>query len=121
MPALVLTADLTSIARVEAAGKSRGCRVESALSVAALLEKLAEGPADLVIVDLGMSGLDVRQLLAQLQDLPRPPSTVIAFGPHVHHDKLAAAAQAGADRVLSRGQFFAQADDLLRQYADVGA
>jgi hypothetical protein len=38
---------------------------------------------------------------------------VIAFGPHVHEDRLAAARAAGCDSVLSRGQFFSQAENVL--------
>ena len=42
---------------------------------------------------------------------------LVAFGPHVHKAKLAAAAAAGFGLVLSRGQFYAQMDELLKQYA----
>jgi hypothetical protein len=37
---------------------------------------------------------------------------VVAFGPHVHVDKLAAARAAGCE-VMSRGQFLTQIGDVL--------
>ncbi len=40
---------------------------------------------------------------------------IIAFGPHVHENLLAAARAAGCDDVLSRGQFFGQLDAILRK------
>jgi hypothetical protein len=44
-----------------------------------------------------------------------PEAKIIAFGPHVDEQLLASAAAAGADLVLSRGQFHKQYAELLRQ------
>ena len=39
---------------------------------------------------------------------------VVAFGPHVHEQRLAAARDAGCDLVVSRGQFFSQLETILK-------
>lgn len=44
-----------------------------------------------------------------------PHAAIIAFGPHVHVDKLERAAAAGFDRVLTRGQFDHQMPQLIAE------
>jgi len=39
---------------------------------------------------------------------------VVAFGPHVHEERLAAAREAGCDEVLSRGEFFARVNAIVQ-------
>jgi CheY-like chemotaxis protein len=68
-----------------------------------------------VLVDLTTPGLDVRELIAKLRAGERPPS-VVAYAPHVHEQTLAAAAEAGCDLVLTRGQFNGQIDGLLERF-----
>jgi hypothetical protein len=41
------------------------------------------------------------------------PLAILAYGPHVHEDRLAAARAAGCDAVVSRGQLDREADSLL--------
>jgi hypothetical protein len=38
---------------------------------------------------------------------------LIAFGPHVHEEKLAAARTAGFDLVISRGKFFSDVEAII--------
>jgi hypothetical protein len=61
----------------------------------------------LLLVDLDHPEADMAALfreLAQLRVRPR----VAAYGPHVKEHLLTAAAEAGCDIVLSRGEFHAQ-------------
>jgi hypothetical protein len=51
-------------------------------------------------------------IVEQLKAAPNRPR-VIAFGPHVHEERLQAARKAGCDEVVSRGQFFAQVEGML--------
>ena len=67
----------------------------------------------LVILDLGMPGLDVRGVVARLRALRVPAAKIIAFGPHVHEALLQAARDAGCDTVLARGQFYARLDEIV--------
>jgi DNA-binding response OmpR family regulator len=116
MGALLLTSDLACSSKVTAAAQRSGRPLQVAMSEAALCDKAAAQPAELVILDLTMPGLDPRQLLARLRALAAPPALVLAFGPHVHESKLAAASEAGCEIVMTRGQFHAQIDDLLARH-----
>jgi CheY-like chemotaxis protein len=113
MPVLLLSGDLATASKVVAAAARQSVTLDVAPSVDALLEKVAAGQADLVILDLSTAGLDARTVVEQLRELSNAPRAIVAFGPHVHEALLAAAKDAGCDRVLSRGQFHAQVDSLL--------
>ncbi len=113
MSILLLTGDLACSSQVCAAGTRAGVNVEVAMSPLRLLERAAEALPSLVILDLNTPGLDCREVVPQLKRLATPPGNIIAFGPHVHEARLAAAREAGADQVLARGQFYASVDKLL--------
>ena len=113
MNAVLLTSDLACSSKAAGAAARAGAELTTAMSVAALLDKVSSEAIDLVILDLTMPGLDPRELVPQLRALPVPPGAVMAFGPHVHEAKLAAATAAGCEMVVSRGQFYAQLDQLL--------
>lgn len=118
MAALLLTSDLACGAKFTAAGQRVGCQAQTAASPAALLERMAQARPGLVAIDLNLPGLVPGELVASLRAAPAPPTTILAFGPHVHEARLAAAAAAGCDPVLARGQFFARLDELLAPYAE---
>jgi DNA-binding NarL/FixJ family response regulator len=86
-------------------------------STEALLAKAEVAQPHLVILDLSHPGLDPGQLVPRLVELIGPAAAILAFGPHVHEARLAAAAAAGCHSVISRGQFRAQMEQILRQYA----
>ena len=70
-----------------------------------LLARAGEMEGDyLALFDLTHPGLDIVVLARKLRELPNSPATVIAVGPHVQEEKLAAAKVAGCDHVLSKGQ-----------------
>ena len=68
-----------------------------------------------MLVDLGLAGLDVADLASRIP--ASVLSNAVAYGPHVHEEKLAAAAAAGVSEVMSRGQFSASVGRLIGQYA----
>ncbi len=60
---------------------------------------------DLVLVDLGSLRESPDELLRQLQSsLANPPAAIVAFGPHVHKQRLEAAVRAGCTEAISRGE-----------------
>ena len=68
---------------------------------------LADADADLVVLDLTRAGaVDV---------LPRVRARTIGFCRHTMRDVIAAAEQAGCDRVLVRSEFFADVPGALAQ------
>lgn len=113
---LALVSELMMQSQVSAAGQRVGTTIHAASSVDALLSAAETAEPRLVILDLSHPGLDIAKLVAKLKVL-RPAATIIAFGPHVHKGRLAAAEAAGCDTVMSRGQFHAGMDDILARDA----
>jgi hypothetical protein len=70
----------------------------------------------LVVLDLSIPEVDVSALVSTVRK-HADAAKVVAFGPHVHADKLDAARLAGCDEVVSRGQFFAQLDAILQRWS----
>ena len=90
-----------------------GGTVRAVSNAAQAMETIQAENASLLIVDLSVPALDVAALIEQLRLRDATATRVIAFGPHVHEARLAAAREAGCDEVVSRGQFFSQLDTLV--------
>ncbi len=116
MAALLLTADLMAASKVAGASARSGVSVTIASSPADFLAKAAAATFALMILDLTVAGVDLADFVPRLKSLT-PTPIVLAYGPHVHEARLAAATQAGCDEVISRGQFHAQMDEILRRFA----
>jgi CheY-like chemotaxis protein len=69
--------------------------------------------ASAVAIDLRTPGLDVEALVPRLREAAQPQAAIVACGPHVHTESLAAATSAGCDAVITRGQFERRFDALL--------
>jgi len=108
---VAISNDLMASAPIENAARLAGatCRVIAAGALA----DCGETP-ELVVLDLNAAS-DVEDLVASLrQQFAAAP--VVAFGPHVHADKLKAAREAGCEQVLTRGQFHQQVVPLVASY-----
>jgi DNA-binding response OmpR family regulator len=114
MQVVLLSSDLMVVSRVQGAAAHAGSVVRIAAEATAA-ELHRDAPADMVIVDLATPGLELSTLVSQLRSNTSNSPRVLAFGPHVHENRLEAAQLAGCDVVLSRGQFFSQIDSLLGQ------
>jgi CheY-like chemotaxis protein len=121
MAILFLTTDLLFSSRVAGAAARLGMTLRTAATPAALIELLAAEPESLVLLDLNSSGVDPRQLAPALRAGQNPPRAIIAYGPHVHEDRLAAATTAGCDEVLTRGQFNARMEETLAKWCGSSA
>ncbi len=70
-----------------------------------------EPGASMLLVDLeAEAAVDAIERCRTMVPTPR----IVAFGPHVRGDLLAAAREAGADEVLARSAFVARLLELLR-------
>jgi hypothetical protein len=116
LTAVLLTKDLMFSSKAAAAGQRTGTPVATALSVDALDERLAQGDVRLVLLDLASLSVSPAVLIEKLRAGHGARAFLVAFGPHVHEDLLAAAQLAGCDLVMTRGQFNAQLDEVLRMY-----
>jgi CheY-like chemotaxis protein len=108
-----LTTDLMFSSRVTGAGERLGVPVTVVGTFDAALEACCEEQVRLVLIDLTTPGLDLETLVPELKATPSAPH-MLAYGPHVHAARLKAARHAGCDQVLTRGQFNAQMDALLK-------
>ena len=118
MPAVALISDLMMQSQVSGAAARASVSLEIAGSADALLAKVESARPRLVILDLSHPTIDPGELVPRLKAIIPPGGTVLAFGPHVHKGLLSAAADAGCDEVISRGQFHAQMEEILKRFAD---
>ncbi len=116
MSAILLTTDLMTASKAQGAAARAGCSLRTVADAPALLIQAEQQGAGLVILDLSMPGIDPASLVPRLRALAGRP-TILAFGPHVHEAQLQAAAEAGCDAVIARGQFHAQAEQILARHA----
>ena len=112
---LLVTSDLARSSQVSGAAARVGATIETVMQPARLLERLENADCRLVILDLNTPGVDPASLVPLIRGQSAAVG-IVAFGPHVHEAKLQAAVQAGCDEVLTRGQFHARVDELLRRY-----
>ena len=110
---LLVTRDLAVVSQVDGAAARVGSTVRAVASESDAAARSASDEAELVIIDLSVPSLNVKSLVEQVKAATNGPR-VVAFGSHVHVEKLAAAREAGCDVVMSRGQFFGQLDAVLR-------
>jgi DNA-binding NarL/FixJ family response regulator len=114
MKIVLLSNDLTVLSRVEGAASRVGQTVRSASSEALAIELCEDDDARTLVVDLSMQSVDLASLVNQLRANESSATRVVAFGPHVHEQRLAAAREAGCDLVVSRGQFLSQLETILK-------
>jgi len=117
---LFFTKDLLFSSRVAGVAQSRQIALSVVSDADQLLADTSANQVELVLLDLTTPSCDPKQLVPQLRRLARPPKAVVAFGPHVHEAKLAAAEEAGCDQVLSRGEFNNRMAEVLVKYVAVG-
>jgi CheY-like chemotaxis protein len=113
MTVVLLSGDLLTISRVQGAAEQcgAGCRVITSAEQA--IECLDDEQDTLVVVDLAMPAIRIGPLVSLLKSRT-PAAKIVAFGPHVHEARLEEARRAGCDEVVSRGQFFAQLESILK-------
>lgn len=116
MSAVFLTNDLLFSSRVTATARAAGHDLVVVGTAANLVERVAAGDVRLVLVDLSLPGLEPGDLTAAIRRARPTGVAIVAYAPHVHESKLAAAKRAGCDEVLSRGQFNNSIEPTLARY-----
>jgi hypothetical protein len=110
--ACIISSEMFFAMRIGAAAKTLGVPLLILRAPAEVATKL---PADcgLVMIDLGSSAAsDLLRLVAGIQ-ATAPASKIIAFGPHVDHELLQKANDAGCT-TMSNGEFTQQYVNLLQ-------
>jgi CheY-like chemotaxis protein len=117
MDAILATADLMFGSKLAAAAERTNLAATTVFDLSSLLQKVESESPSLVFLDLSAPWLNVATAVEQLRHVSQPPRSIVAFGPHVQEALLDRAKAAGCDLVLSRGQFNAQMDAVLKRYA----
>jgi len=110
---VLLTSDLSVSAAAAGAAQRVGMTLHTAFDVQSLWSQVQTEPPHLAIIDLSMPGIDPAEIVTRLRASVAGPVRIVAFGPHVHELKLAAARAAGCDDVFTRGQFHANLGQIL--------
>jgi len=120
---LLVSRDLMVTSRMTGLARAAGATLETAV---ALGDRLPGEPFAVVLVDLETAGADaaaaVERVLAAAGRVAGTPGEprVVAFGPHVAHERLARARAAGADDVVSRGELLGGLPQLLVRWLGNG-
>jgi DNA-binding NarL/FixJ family response regulator len=88
------------------------------LQVVSSVEKLLafQGTTGLVLIDLSLAKFQPATDLARLREI-WPTARFVGYAPHVHESLMHEARQAGCEEVLTRGQFHAHMERVLKTYA----
>lgn len=115
MSIVLCSSDLMTSSRVEGAAQRVGTGYESSANIADAHAKASAQGGKLLLVDLTNPALDLEELATLIESRRPSAPPVVAFGPHVLRERLEGARKAGCDTVLTRGQFFAEIDEIVRQ------
>jgi DNA-binding NarL/FixJ family response regulator len=89
-----------------------GIRLDVAAAPARALELASHTEYRLVMIDLSTAAGALAELITGLRQ-QCGELKIVAFGPHVQEQLLDRARELGCDRVLSRGQFHSQVNDII--------
>ena len=112
MTTLIHSKDLLFISRLTGVAQKQENSLAVVDSLDEALDKISAGDCQRLIIDLTTPALSIDEFVAQCR-LANESLEIIAYGPHVHGQKLAAARDAGCDVVLTRGQFNERMDEIL--------
>ena len=113
---LMLCDDLMFTSKVTATARAVGVIVTAVRNVERLIALAETKPPSCVILDLHNTTLDLQVFMTSLREKCPTMPRVIAFGSHVDVELLAAARQAGCDRVMPRSQFVKQLETGLKDW-----
>jgi DNA-binding NarL/FixJ family response regulator len=103
---VVVLADLFFASKVRAVATSLGAAIGVARNATHLRTMIAELKPRLLLLDLELRGEPPGALIRELKANPGSAAlTIIGFASHMNAQAIAAAREAGADRVLARSAF----------------
>jgi CheY-like chemotaxis protein len=113
---VLLSNDLMFSSSISGVVEHMGAALQIVASTNELLTRANAHKFALAIIDLTASPMDLADLVVRLRQSAQPPLAIIAYGPHVHTEKLAAARAAGCDEVLTRGQMHSQMPEIIGRH-----
>lgn len=102
---LYLAADLMWASKIRSTADAIGVQARPVRSMEMLQARLADSPVRALMVDLeaGSVAIEMIRHVRGLSDAALAGMPILAFGPHVNVDALAAAKSAGASAAVARG------------------
>ena len=112
---VLFASDLMLSSTVSGFAASAGVKFQSADDISSLQAAVAGADETLLLMDIGLPGFSAGDVAMAVpgEVLER----AIAYGPHVHTEKLQAAENAGIGTVISRGRFSSQIGQLISAFA----
>lgn len=110
---VLLTRDLLFASRFGAAADSLGLPLQTKLSAEQVIAECQTGRVSGLLIDLETPDLEVEAVVNSVKTMVRD---IVAYGPHVHTQRLADARQAGCD-VMSRGELDRSISEVLMRLA----
>jgi DNA-binding NarL/FixJ family response regulator len=102
MTVILVSSDLMAASNLRGAAQALRIPLTVTANIDAVESQCNEQSIGLVILDLSMPGLIPEAIVPRLRGATNPPGAVVAYGPHVHQQRLEAASAAGCDEVLPR-------------------
>ena len=110
---LAVVNDIFFSAKISAAAKQAGVKVEYVTAQEKLLEKAAAGPA-MIVFDLNFDAARPLELIGKLKADPATRQIkLLGFLSHVQVDLQRAAVEAGCDEVMPRSAFSMNLNEIL--------
>ncbi len=112
---LVIGRDLMFTAKVTGTAGELGYRMRVAGNLATARTTIEQMQPRVILVDLAAGDLATPEALGAYRELAGPSAWLIAVGPHVDAERLAAARAAGCQLALPRSKFSADLPALLQR------
>ena len=112
---IVVGRDLMFTAKVTGTAGDLGYRMRVAGNIATARALIEELRPRLILVDLAAGELAAPEAMSDYRRLAGPSAWLVAVGPHVDAERLAAARAAGCQLALPRSKFSADLPALLRR------
>ncbi len=110
---VLLTNDLMFQSKVSGAVRNAGKQLIVDRTVERLIERADANAVKLVLIDLSLQTVDLDSAVPSLRD-GFGNASIMAFGAHVDVARLDEAHRAGADLVLTRGQFDRDLNEIVQ-------
>lgn len=110
---LVVARDLWFTSKVTGTASELGYRMKTALDAATARRLIEQTRPRLILLDLTAADLTSPELLAEYHRLAGPSAWLVAVGPHVDAERLAAARAAGCRLAIPRSKFAADLPGLI--------
>ena len=112
---ILVASDLMLSSSVSGYASAAGVTFRNVASITDAVAEINACERCLLLLDVGLPGLDFASIAENISSTVRQHA--VAYGPHVHTEKLDAARNAGIATVMSRGQFSAQIQQMIAEFA----